>query len=150
MERTSEGHPPTHACTTNPLGTKTLGYERDIFIGAYLEQDPSEEQTKYPILNNILFEKNIFKDTFGAVATISSAGNVTFWNNTFINDIPRKFPMYYRGSFFIKSAENIRIVNNKFVKSPNVKNIGVYYEKDSVDNLIYQGNKVIGKGSLGF
>ena len=62
--------------TSNPLDVKTMGYARDIFIGTYLKRDPSREQTTYPILNNILFESNTFKDTFGMVTTMGSAGHI--------------------------------------------------------------------------
>ena len=41
--------------TSNPLGVSNFGYERDVFIGAYIAADPSYEQTSYPILKNILF-----------------------------------------------------------------------------------------------
>ena len=31
------------------------GYERDIFMGAYLQSDPSEAQTDYPIIKDVFF-----------------------------------------------------------------------------------------------
>ena len=131
--------------TCNPLGVQTMGYERDIFIGTYLRHDPSKEQTTYPILKNILFENNTFKDTFGMVATIGSAGNITFLNNTFINETERQFPLAYRGGFYITHSSNVKIINNKFVESKNTPNIEVKYEKDSTKNLVVRGNKIIKK-----
>lgn len=134
--------------TSNPLGVSNFGYERDVFIGAYIAADPSYEQTSYPILKNILFEGNTFKDTFGMVATIASASNVTFWKNTFINFTPRNTLKEYRGSFFVTSSSNIRIVDNMYIKSPNVKNPSVYFDKETVSNVVVQGNRLLDKVDL--
>ena len=128
--------------TSNPLGVKNQGKERDIFMGVYLGQDPSTEQTLYPIISNILFENNTFKDTFGLVSFIASSGNVIFKDNRFENPTPRKNPLPYRGTFFVTSSSNTKIVNNTYVKSPNVPNPGVYTD-DNVSNIIVAGNKVV-------
>ena len=128
--------------TSNPLGVKNQGKERDIFMGVYLGQDPSTEQTLYPIISNILFENNTFKDTFGLVSFIASSGNVIFKDNRFENPTPRKNPLPYRGAFFVTSSSNTKIVNNTYVKSPNVPNPGVYTD-DNVSNIIVAGNKVV-------
>ena len=135
--------------TSNPLDVKTMGYARDIFIGTYLKRDPSREQTTYPILNNILFESNTFKDTFGMVTTMGSAGKVTFLKNTFINETPRNNPLPYRGQFYITHSSDIKIVNNKFLKSPNTPKLGVLIDKESTKNIIVQGNKVVRNIDLG-
>ncbi len=129
--------------SVNPLGVSNFGYERDIFIGAYLQSDPSEAQTDYPIIKDVFFDRNTFKDTFGMVATIASAGDVTFYKNTFINDTPRNIPKYYRSSFYLKNASDIKIINNMFIKSSNLDKIGVYYDKDTVKNLTIQGNEIL-------
>lgn len=126
-----------------------MGYARDIFIGTYLKRDPSREQTTYPILNNILFESNTFKDTFGMVTTMGSAGKVTFLKNTFINETPRNNPLPYRGQFYITHSSDIKIVNNKFLKSPNTPKLGVLIDKESTKNIIVQGNKVVRNIDLG-
>lgn len=128
--------------TSNPLGVKNQGKERDIFMGVYLGRDPSTEQTLYPIISNILFENNTFKDTFGLVSFIASSGNVIFKDNRFENPTPRKNPLPYRGAFFVTSSSNTKIVNNTYVKSPNVPNPGVYTD-DNVSNIIVAGNKVV-------
>ena len=76
-----------------------------------MKNDPSLEQTMYPILNNILLEKNTFKDTFGLLAFIASTGNLTIRDNTFINETPRKKPFDYRGNFNDTTSTNKKIEN---------------------------------------
>ena len=127
----------------NPRDVGNDGKARDIYMGVYMETDPSMRRTDYPILSNILFENNTFKDSYGLVAFISSAGNVTFWNNTFTNPTPRRDPLPYRAAFYVTNATGVRIVNNRYIASPNVPNPGVYADPDSVKGLVAAGNTVV-------
>ena len=126
--------------TCNPLGSMTNGYERDIYMGVYLFTDPSYRKTDYPILRDIMFENNTFKDTFGVVAVVTSVRNLIFRNNTFSNPTPRKNPLKYRGCFYVGWSRDVSIVNNKFVLSENISDLGVYIEKGTVKRLKIQGN----------
>ena len=107
-----------------------------------MKTDPSTERTTYPILSDILFENNTFRNTFGLVAFISSADNVTFRNNTFENPAARKKPLPYRGGFYVTCSGRVNIVNNRYLESPDVPNPGVTFTPDSVKKLTVQGNTV--------
>ena len=127
----------------NPRPTRVFAKEWCVFIGAYLYSEPPDEQSKYPIIKNVLFENNTFEDCYGMIACIGSAHNVIFNNNTFKNTEARKFPVDYRNCFYLRMAKNIKIVNNTFEKSPLLKDIGVYAEKGQYKNIIIQGNKLV-------
>lgn len=129
--------------SVNPRGAGSDGKARDIYMGVYMETDPSTLRTDYPILSNILFENNTFKDSYGLVAFISSAGNVTFRDNTFVNPTPRREPLPCRAAFYVTNANGVRIVNNRYIASPNVPNPGVYADPDSVKGLVAAGNTVV-------
>ena len=129
--------------TCNPSGSMTNGYERDIYMGVYLFTDPSYRKTDYPILRDIMFEDNTFKDTFGVVAVVTSVRNLIFRNNTFSNPTPRKNPLKYRGCFYVGWSRDVSIVNNKFVLSENISDLGVYIEKGTVKRLKIQGNSFV-------
>ncbi len=129
--------------TCNPSGSMTNGYERDIYMGVYLFTDPSYRKTAYPILRDIMFENNTFKDTFGVVAVVTSVRNLIFRNNTFSNPTPRKNPLKYRGCFYVGWSRDVSIVNNKFVLSENISDLGVYIEKGTVKRLKIQGNSFV-------
>jgi hypothetical protein len=111
-----------------------------IFMGVYLHKDPSFEQSNYPIISNILFENNTFNDSYGLIALISSAKNITFRNNTISNQRKRIEENYYRSSLYLNFAENINIVNNTWIASPLIKDVGVYYDSDTVKNVLFEGN----------
>lgn len=126
--------------TVNPAGIPDEGKSRDIFFGSYLKTDPSDEKTDYPIVQNVLFENNTFKNTFGLVAFISSSNNIIFRGNTMINTDARKSEMPYRGGFFVKNSRNVKLVNNSYLISPLVKNTGVWYDSSTTENIIATGN----------
>ncbi|MBS1369875.1 MAG: right-handed parallel beta-helix repeat-containing protein [Lentisphaeria bacterium] len=132
-------------CRFDSVNTRDVvsdGKARDIYMGVYMKTDPSNQRTDYPVLSNILFENNTFKDSFGLVAFVSSAGKVTFRNNTFLNPSARKRALPYRGGFFVTNASDVTIVNNRYVASPHVPNPGVWFDEDTVKNLVVQGNRV--------
>lgn len=127
--------------TVNPVDEKGLGYVRDVQIAAYMKF--SEDQTSFPILKNILFENNTFKDTFGMIATIGSIQNLIFHKNTFKNPTARKNPLDYRGQFFVTHAKDVKIINNKFISSEHTKKLGVLYDKETSQNILVQGNRIV-------
>lgn len=131
--------------SVNVCDRKYQGKARDIFIGAYLRRDPSFEQTRYPIISNVLFENNTFKNSFGLIALISSSGGVTFRNNTFENTLERMSPNAYRAAFYVNTSRDTRIINNTWIGSPLVPNPGVYYDADTVEGLVFSGNRVVEK-----
>ena len=131
--------------SVNVCDRKYQNKARDIFIGAYLRRDPSFEQTRYPIISNVLFENNTFKNSFGLIALISSSGNVTFKDNTFENTAKRMSPNAYRAAFYVNNSQNTRIINNTWIESPLVPNPGVYYDADTVEGLVVKGNRVVEK-----
>ena len=129
--------------TVNPAGMHKAGRAHDIKIAVYAGNDPSSKCIDYPILSDILFEGNTFRNSSGLIAFISSAGNVVFRDNTFENPSPRKFPAPYRAGFYVTHAENVKIVNNRWIVSPYVPNPGVYAEPGTVKNLVTGGNRVV-------
>ncbi len=131
--------------STNRTGVKADGFARDIHIGIYRTTGERTGQTMYPIMSNITFEKNTFKNAYGLVAFITSSGNVVFRENIIINDIPRKKPLPYRGSFLVKTSTDTAIVNNIIVESKYAPNPGVYAEADTVKGLKIGGNKIVSK-----
>ena len=131
--------------STNRTDVKADGFARDIHIGIYRTTGQRTGQTMYPIMSNITFEKNTFKNAYGLVAFITSSGNVVFRENIIINDIPRKKPLPYRGSFLVKASTDTAIVNNIIVESKYAPNPGVYAEADTVKGLKIGGNKIVSK-----
>ena len=128
--------------TVNPQGVAYQGKVRDVFFGVYMRRDPSFEQTKYPVIRNVMFENNKFKNSFGTIALISSSDNIIFKNNTFENTTPRKKELPYRGAFYINHSTNTKIVNNVWIESDYVPKPGVFAETSTTKNLLVAGNRL--------
>lgn len=131
--------------TVNPQGVAYQGKVRDVFFGVYMRRDPSFEQTKYPVIRNVMFENNKFKNSFGTIALISSSDNIIFKNNTFENTTPRKKELPYRGAFYINHSTNTKIVNNTYIKSDLVKYPGIFVDEDTSKGIIFEGNTIVEK-----
>ena len=128
--------------TVNPAGVANDGKIRDIFMGAYAKTDPSNVSVHFPVIQNVLFENNKFNDSFGAIAFISSASNVTFKDNTFTNKTARKNEAHYRGAFYVTHSSNVNIVNNTYIDNPLLQKTGVIFDKESCANIIAKGNTI--------
>ena len=118
------------------------GYESDIIMGSYMISYPSGDHAKGFVVDGALFENNTFKNSFGLVARIISSNNVIFRNNKMLNDIKRKFARDYRGCFYVKNSQNIKILNNTWVDSEFVKAPRVIIDSANSKNIVVQGNKV--------
>ena len=114
-------------------------------LAAYLKTDPSDAQPAVPIIKNLLFENNKFFDTQGLVAIISSSNNVIFRNNVIENDFDYENNLWYRGGFCVRNSKDIYIIDNTYIESKKVPLAGVYYQQESVENLVARGNKIISK-----
>ncbi len=131
--------------TSNPLGVKNGGKERDVYISIYMRSDPSNSFTDYPIISDILFEGNTFKDSFGLIAYAANANNLSFIKNTFVNPTPRKNALAYRGSFQLLNCKNVVIADNVWVDSPNLSEVGVFVSPSEKDEVSLLNNKIVTK-----
>ena len=128
---------------TNPQGTVNDGMERDIFIGVYLKSDPSSEKTSYPILHDILIEDNQFIDSYGLLAYISSAANVTLRGNRIQQRTPRQRAQPYRGSIYAVYTDGLTIEDNLWQRSKLAPPPRLIFDRPSVHNITVRGNSLV-------
>lgn len=126
----------------NPSGSNAGHGRRSIYSGIYLRTDPSSDTTGFPIICDLLLEGNTFLDTCGVVGWFSSAHNVTVRKNVFEDPTPRRKEMDYRSQFRLVNAHDVRIVDNEWRVSPNVKAPGVVFDPENCANILFVGNRV--------
>ena len=126
----------------NPSGSNGGHRHRSVYTGIYLRRDPSADTTDYPIIRDLLFAGNTFRDTCGVVGYLSSVKNVTFRDNVFEDPTPRRKELPYRGQFFLTNARDVRIVNNRYVASPCVAAPGVAWDPETCERVTVEGNSV--------
>ena len=125
----------------NPKGRYVNEFKPDIYISTYIFADPSTEKATYPILNNILIDRNRFYDTTGAAVFIASAKNVFICNNVISNQEKHSIRYKYRGSIGIYNASDIFIYKNQWEGKYNHK-AGAVFEVARVNNIFMAKNKV--------
>ncbi len=126
----------------NPIGAYRNEKQPVIYMSVYLQKDPSIEKTMYPILNNILIEKNSFINNPGAIAYICSAGNVVIRDNSIVNSVSRIENQIFRGAIGASYASDVTIVNNKWVRSPYNARPGVFADIETTKDIVFEGNTV--------
>ncbi len=124
----------------NPSGSDRRHRQRTILAGIYL---PTRDTTDYPILRDILIEKNTFRDSCGVAAYLSSVQHVTVRDNVLEDPTPRRRNLAYRAQFHLAQAKDVRVVNNVWRPSPNVAAPGVTYERESCMKVVAAGNWVV-------
>ena len=120
-----------------------MGLVRDIWLGSYTGFDnDTERQTLYPIISNVLFENNVFQDSYGMVAIAASCGNVTFLNNAIKNTRKHDDPLPYRACFYLTHAQDVRFINNVWIESHLVPKAGFYIDWRNCKNIVLDGNRI--------
>ena len=129
--------------SVNPSGRPASHRQRSVYSGIYLKTDPSAATTPYPIIRDVLFAGNEFRESTGVIAYLTSIKNVTFRDNTFSDTVPRANELAYRSQFYLENARDVRIVNNRWIKSACVKAPGVEWDPDTCENVVVQGNSLV-------
>ena len=112
----------------NPSGRPAAHRQRSIYTGIYLKTDPSLDTTSYPIIRDVLFVGNEFRESTGVAAYLTSIRNVTFRDNLFTDAVPRKHELPYRAQFYLENAHGAKILNNTWIESACVKAPGVEWD----------------------
>ena len=122
----------------NPSGSNALHRERTIYAGIYLKSDPSSDVTDYPIIRDLLFEDNVFENSCGVVAYITSSKDVTFLNNVITDTKGRRRELPYRAQFYFSNTDGIELLGNRYNPSPCVAAPGAVYDPASCKRVKIQ------------
>lgn len=110
----------------NPSGSNSLHRERTVYVGIYLRKDPSGDVTDYPIIRDLLFERNTFRNSCGVAAYVTSAKGVTFLDNVFEDPTPRQHELPYRSQLYFANARDVKVYGSDYRPSPSVTPAVVY------------------------
>ena len=116
-----------------------------IYMSVYLKSDPSQEKTFFPILNDILVEKNRFLNIPGVFAYVCSAGNVILRDNLVENPLTRKENFSFRGGVGTSYSSNLIVINNRWLRSPYMAKPGLFADPETTGAVIFEGNQITEK-----
>jgi len=120
-----------------------LNYSPVISLTMFMEKAHSVERTPYPIIQDVLIEKNLFRDAPGATAYFCSSKNVIFRDNRIINNREYLTRRPYRAAVYMKLVSDIKVVNNTWVRSPLVEIPGVIYDDKNSKHVTFEGNRLV-------
>jgi len=126
--------------SVNPQGD----YENKpaVFLNVYLNGDDFTAKTAFPILHDILIEKNKFINCPGAIVQIFSARNVIVRDNFISNTIPRKSEIPLRGAVGAGYASDIFVTGNRWQPTAIMPAAAVIYDSRTVRDVYAWGNRV--------
>ena len=139
--------------TANPDRRYEMSKMPAIYLFSYIRSCTGEaplgsaDKTKYPILRDILIEKNQFVDVPGVIVSVCSAGNVLIRDNTVKATRPQRHDQPFRGSIEIGFASDVAVIGNKWFRSPWMKVPGIYWDKTTAEGVSWIDNVLVDDGS---
>lgn len=130
---------------TNPTGNGARQRQRTILANVYRKTDPSDDAPVYPILRDILIERNTFRDSYGVAAYLSGVRQVVLRDNILEDPTPRRHALPYRAQFHLVQAADVQVINNVYRPSPYVPAPGVTYDLESCTGVRVGGNRVLAR-----
>jgi hypothetical protein len=118
--------------SVNRIGRYAFENRPDIYVSSYRITDPSLDKSDFPILRDILIEKNEFVGSTGSPVFLASSGWVTIRNNVFDLRKEASIKTDYRGGIGVVHSQNIVIEGNKWL---GTENAGVFFDPESVKGL---------------
>ncbi len=128
--------------SSNVVGTKFNDIPYDVSCYAYMRRYETPEQPRRPVLSDILFEGNTFKNSFGGAILVSSVKNGIFKDNKFENSVERETKEAWRGACFVRNSRDIKFINNQWIKSQIPTKTGAFYDIDTTKKILFNGNSI--------
>ncbi len=98
--------------------------------------------SKYPILTNILFENNTFKEMTGPAIEAKSFKDVSIVRNTFINAHKPPIDLKMRGSIFAELGSGLTVEQNTWSTHKGMVRPELFYDGDTTRGIECSGNTV--------
>jgi Right handed beta helix region len=117
----------------NCLGT---GGGAVIGIGA----DNNGEVTHYPLLQDILFENNVFKEMPGPAIEATSFKNLIFRNNEVINLERAPVLLKMRGAVRAELGSDLSVEGNDWTTQKGIPLPSLFYDPRTTSQVVCQGN----------
>ena len=102
-----------------------------------------EDKTKFPIISDVLIEKNQFVDFPGTIVSLCSANNVIIRDNLIKVTKSQAGDLPYRGSIEASFASDVFAIGNKWVKSPYMGTPGLFIDKETTDGIFWDANEIL-------
>jgi hypothetical protein len=108
----------------------------------YVSVDVGGAPTRYPLLENILIEKNVFTEMTGPAIEAASFKNLVVRNNHFINReaVPLNLPM--RGGIRAECGHGLWVEENTWTTENRVASPALWYDAETTKKIICRQNQL--------
>jgi len=134
-------------CNYNEIGT-IAAFSAQI-AGINVVTDVLTGMGAYPLLKNILIERNTVIDVPGLAILIASCQGVTVRDNTVVRSNQEPFEKYRtgegidakaKGSIMVTRASNVTITGNRQIITPDMFDKGIYVDSRNTSNIVVTNN----------
>jgi hypothetical protein len=100
------------------------------------------DTTHYPLLENILFENNGFKEMTGPAIEARSFKNLVIRNNSIINLEKAPITLKMRGSICAEFGSGLWVEGNEWTTQKGIASSSLFYDADTTQKILCQGNHI--------
>jgi hypothetical protein len=96
--------------------------------------------TRYPLLETILFEDNVFKEMTGPAIEAGSFNNLVIRNNKFINREKAPITLRMRGSIRAESGSGLWVEDNEWTTQKGIDQPSLFYDVETSKKVVSRNN----------
>ena len=100
----------------------------------YVSVDINGSPSRYLLLENILFENNVFQEMTGPAIEAASFKNLVISNNTFINREKAPIAVKMRGSIHAELGRGLWVEGNEWTTQKGLASPSLFYDADTTQN----------------
>jgi hypothetical protein len=98
--------------------------------------------TRYPLLENILFENNVFKEMTGFALEATSFKNLVIRQNSFINREKAPIALKMRGAIRAELGSGLWVEGNEWTTQNGMASPSLLYDAETTQKIVCQGNRL--------
>ena len=106
----------------------------------YVSVDINGSPSRYPLLENILFENNVFQEMTGPAIEAASFKNLVISNNTFINREKAPIAVKMRGSIRAELGSGLWVGGNEWTTQKGLASPSLFYDADTTQKIVCKSN----------
>ncbi len=108
----------------------------------YVSADINGRPSYYPLLENILFEKNVLEETPGPAIEAASFKNLIIHNNRFINREKALIAFKMRGSIRAELGSGLWVEGNEWTTQNGNASPSIFFDAETTQNIVCHGNRL--------
>jgi hypothetical protein len=96
--------------------------------------------THYPLLENIIFDNNTFKEMTGPAIEARSFKNLVIRNNTFINNDKPPVALKMRGAILAELGKYLWVEGNNWTTKKGIDTPALFYDAETASKIVCESN----------